>query len=288
MTSMTEHTGRVSQPVDWTLNGHAGQLAARTWPHPRPSWLAVLSHGYGEHIGRYQHVAQALVSSGAVVVGHDHHGHGRSPGARALIDDFDGVVADQHAVLRAAQAAHPELPTVLIGHSLGGMIATRMMQCHPTEVAALVLSGPVLGNWHVLDLLGLQEIPPTVIDPSALSRDASVGAAYLADPLVWHGRLHRHTLAAIENCLHAIDFDHPLGDELPALWLHGDEDEVVPVAETRVGMDRIRGLRFEEIIYPGARHEVFNETNADEVLADVIAFVHRVLNQPRSGRPETG
>jgi len=262
---------------DWALPGHAGKLAARTWPNPDARWLAVLVHGYGEHIGRYQRFADALIAEGAVVVGHDHVGHGRSDGERALIHDFERVVDDQHAVLHRAADEHPGLPTVLIGHSMGGMIAARYLQRYPQDVAALVLSGPVLGMWHGLDLLGEPEIPAIPIDPSTLSRDPEVGAAYQADPLVWHDRFHRETLEAFDECLHTIDFDHPLGDELPALWLHGEEDALVPVADTRTGMDRIRGLRFEERIYPGARHEVFNETNSAEVLADVIGFVHRVL-----------
>jgi alpha-beta hydrolase superfamily lysophospholipase len=264
-------------PSDWTLTGHAGTLAARTWPNPTASWLAVLAHGYGEHIGRYQHVADALVNAGAVVVGHDHQGHGNSAGERALIPDFEPVVEDEHLVLTEARSANPSLPTVLIGHSMGGMIAARYAQRYPKDLAALVLSGPILGNWSGLDLLELDEIPDEPINPATLSRNPAVGAAYVADPLVWHGPLRRQTLLALDECLHTIDFDHPLGDDLPALWLHGDEDELVPMVDTRTGMDRIRGLRFEEIIYPGARHEVFNETNSVRVLADLTDFVHRTV-----------
>ena len=265
------------EPIEWTLDGHAGDLAVRTWPNEDAHWLAVLSHGYGEHIGRYQHVADALVNAGAVVVGHDHAGHGRSAGERVLIPDFEPVVDDLYTVLTDAKRQHPDLPAVLIGHSLGGMIAARYVQRHPEQIAALVLSAPVLGTWRIVDLLEQEQIPDRPIDPSVLSRDPRVGAEYLADPLVWHGPLPHATLIAIDKCLHTINFDTPLGDELPALWLHGGNDELVPAADSRTGMDRIRGLRFEEIIYPGARHEVFNETNADEVLTDLTAFVQRVI-----------
>lgn len=267
----------MTEPMESTIVGHGGELAVRTWPAEHPRWLAVLCHGYGEHIGRYQHVADALVAAGAIVVGHDYFGHGRSAGERVLITDFEKVVDDQHAVLSAAKAGHPGLPTVLIGHSMGGMIAARYAQRHPDELAALVLSGPVLGQWRALDLLEHDEIPDDPIDPATLSRDERVGAEYLADPLVWHGPFKRPTLQAIESCLHTIDFDHPLGDDVRALWLHGEDDELVPLADTRAGMDRIRGLGFEEIIYPGARHEVFNEINADEVVTDVTSFVQRVI-----------
>ena len=263
--------------MEWTLSGHAGTLVGRTWPNPDASWLAVLAHGYGEHIGRYEHVARALVTAGAVVLGHDHAGHGRSDGERALITDFEPVVDDEHLVVRYAKTEFPSLPTVLIGHSMGGMIAARYAQRFPADLAALVLSGPLLGSWPGLDLLELDELPDEPIAPAVLSRDESVGAAYAADPLVWHGPLARQTLLAIDECLHTIDFDHPLGDDLPALWLHGEDDQLVPMVETRTGMDRIRGLRFEEAIYPGARHEVFNETNSAQVLADLTDFVHRTV-----------
>ncbi|MGH3626630.1 MAG: alpha/beta fold hydrolase [Sciscionella sp.] len=267
----------MAEPLEWTLDGHSGELAVRTWRSTGARWLAVLCHGYGEHVGRYQRVADALVAAGAVVVGHDHLGHGRSAGERVLITDFEPVVGDLHAVLSTAQQQDSGLPTVLIGHSLGGMIAARYAQRHPQVLAALVLCGPVLGTWQALDQLEQEQIPDLPIDPDTLSRDPRVGAEYLADPLVWHGPFKRPTLEAIDTTLHTIDFDHPLGDEMRALWIHGEDDELVPLADTRTGMDRIRGLGFEEIIYPGARHEVFNEINSDEVLTDVIAFVRRAL-----------
>ncbi|MCP2169170.1 alpha/beta fold hydrolase [Goodfellowiella coeruleoviolacea] len=261
------------EPVESNLPGHGGSLAVHTWPNPDARWRAVLVHGYGEHLGRYQHVADALVAAGAVVVGPDHVGHGRSAGERVLIRDVEAVVDDVHA---AAATVAGDLPTVVIGHSMGGLIAARYAQRHRDELAALVLSGPVLGTWHVLDLLEHEQIPDTPIDPATLSRDPAVGAAYQADPLVWHGPFRRETLAALEAAVDAVNFGGPL-EGLPVLWVHGEDDELVPLEETRTGTDRIRGLEFVERIYPGARHEVFNETNKDEVLGEVTAFVRQTL-----------
>lgn len=261
----------------FNLTGHAGELAVYSWPNPRAQWITILSHGYGEHLGRYPKLAETLVDAGTTVIGADHLGHGKSAGERVLIENFEPVVDDVRLVLRHATEQQPGLPVVLLGHSLGGMIAARYAQRYPEDFTALVLSSPVLGSWHVLDLLEQDPIPDQPIDPSALSRDPEVGAAYQADPLVWHGPFKRPTLRAIEECLTTIDFDHPLGDELPCLWIHGDEDELVPLAETRAGTDRIRGLGFTEQIYPGGRHELFNETNAEQVRADVLAFLRRVL-----------
>jgi alpha-beta hydrolase superfamily lysophospholipase len=265
----------LSESQEWTYTGHAGELTARTWPRPAARYVALLCHGYGEHIGRYEHVAGALVRHGAVVHGVDHLGHGRSAGERVLVADYEQVVNDFHEL--ATRVRDAGLPTVLIGHSMGGMIAARYSQRYGHELAALVLSGPVLGRWDVASaLLAQDEIPDTPIDPDTLSRDPEVGKAYVDDPLVWHGRFQRTTLQSLVACLDRIRADGPLG-ALPTLWLHGGDDQLVPVDATREGIEALRGVVFEERVYPGARHEIFNETTKDEVLADVTAFLDRTL-----------
>jgi alpha-beta hydrolase superfamily lysophospholipase len=258
--------------MEWEFTGERERITAREWPTDAPGWVALLAHGYGEHIGRYEYVADHLRRHGAVVYGPDHIGHGRSGGERVLVHDFDEIVTDLHTVEDHARTCHPGLPVVLIGHSMGGMIAARYAQRHGEGLAALVLSGPVLGPWGpITALLGLEEIPDIPIDPATLSRDLTVGEAYAADPLVWHGPFRRETVDAFDRCLRAIAAGGRLG-ALPTLWGHGEADELVPLAETRVGIEEIRGEDLTEIVYPGARHEVFNETNKDEVLSVVTAF----------------
>jgi alpha-beta hydrolase superfamily lysophospholipase len=254
--------------------GHAGDLAVRVWAAAEPAWVAALVHGYGEHIGRYHRFAAALADAGAFVIGHDLAGHGDSAGERATIVDVDAAVDDLHLVL----ADRPPLPVVVLGHGVGGTIAVRHAQRHPETVAALVLSAPVLGNWPTLDRLAEDTALPAVPDDvTLLSRNPIACARFAADPLVWHGPMPKATLLAIERMLGTIGFDHPLGDQLPALWLHGADDELVPEVETRAGMDQVRGLKFEERIYPGARHDLCHETNAAQVLADVVEFVGRSI-----------
>jgi alpha-beta hydrolase superfamily lysophospholipase len=175
-----------------TFAGRQADIATFVWPNPGARHLVILAHGYGEHLGRYEHVAEALVARGAVVAGPDHVGHGRSGGERVLITDFDLVVDDLHAVVETMRERHPGLPLVLVGHSMGGLIGARYVQLHGDELAGLVLSGPVLGTWSaVTDMLALDEIPDDPLDVSTLSRDASVGDAYEADELVWHGPFRR-------------------------------------------------------------------------------------------------
>jgi alpha-beta hydrolase superfamily lysophospholipase len=267
----------MAQSTEWTFDGFDGQRVARTWENPDARYVALLCHGYGEHIGRYEHLADALVRHGAVVHGHDHVGHGKSAGERVLIADFEPVVTDLHALAERARAQDPHRPVVLIGHSMGGMIGARYAQRYGEGLAALVLSGPLLGRWEAIGaLLAPEEIPDVPIDPATLSRDPDVGRAYATDPLVWHGRFRRPTLEALLACFDLIGEGGRLGT-LPTLWIHGAEDQLVPIGPTREGIERLRGERFGQVVYPGARHEVFNEVNRDQVIADVTAFVDAAL-----------
>lgn len=262
-----------------TIDGHRGRLLLRSWSNEQLTFVALLVHGLGEHTGRYEHVAARLVRDGAVVYAPDHWGHGESAGEPGLVDDIDALAADLALVAERARAQHPGLPVVLIGHSLGGMIATRYAQQRPGELAALVLSGPVVGgNAAILGLLDLDELPAVPIDPAVLSRDPDVGRAYAEDPLVYHGPLQRGTLEAVRDSVATIAAGGGLGD-LPTLWIHGEEDALAPYAETRPACERIGGSALEQKMYPGARHEIFNETNRDEVLDDVSQFLHRVLTK---------
>ncbi|MFI5684072.1 lysophospholipase [Streptomyces sp. NPDC051636] len=265
------------------LAGTRGTITAREWPHPRPRYAVVVVHGYGEHAGRYAEPAGVLNGHGAAVFGPDHTGHGKSAGERVVIEDFEDVVTDVHTVAALARAAHPGVPLVLVGHSMGGLIAARYAQRYGDGLAALVLSGPVIGAWELPGrLLALPEIPDTPVSPAALSRDPAVGAAYTADPLIWHGPMKRPTLEAFVRTLETVDKGGDVGP-LPVLWLHGDDDRLVPLPGSRPGVERLTGGRAAERIYAGARHEVFHETNRAEVFADLTRFLDGVLAEPGRG-----
>ncbi|MFJ3715011.1 alpha/beta fold hydrolase [Streptomyces sp. NPDC090057] len=252
-------------------------VAVTEWPHPEPRYLAVVVHGYGEHVRRYDGLAGVLTGHGAAVYGPDHAGHGRSAGQRVVVEDFEDVVQDVHRVAGLARAAHPGLPLVMVGHSMGGLIAARYAQRYGSGLSALVLSGPVIGAWELPGrLLALDEIPDTPISPAALSRDPAVGAAYAADPLVWHGPMKRPTLEAFTRTLKAVDEGGDIGP-LPLLWLHGDDDRLVPLPGSRIGVERLSGGRLTERVFAGARHEVFNETNRAEVFAELVHFLDQAL-----------
>ncbi len=264
---------------DFTYDGASGARAARTWSDPQveATHVVLLAHGYGEHIGRYRHVAEALVANGGVVYGVDHLGHGNSEGERVLLLDVEEVVSDFHLLDETARAEHPGLPVALIGHSMGGLIGARYLQRYGDTLATAVLSGPVIGETTVAHaLLTLDAMPEEPLDVAVLSRDDAVGQAYADDPLVWHGPFKRPTVEAMARGAEAVQSGPSLG-QLPLLWIHGVEDPLVPLEHSRSGLEHLRGELFEQRHYEGARHEVFNETNQDEVLADVTDFLNRTL-----------
>src|ERR687886_1383868 len=250
-----------------------GRVRVPRWPADDPKRLVVLVHGYGEHIGRYAHVAEALAARGSSVVGPDHVGHGRSAGERALVESFEPVVDDLRGVVRAERG---DLPVVMIGHSMGGLIAIRYAQRHREDLAGLVLSGPAVGLGPVMQQwLAAPELPSDPLDATALSRDPAAGEAYVADPLVYHGGWKRPTLEAFAAADQAIAAGPGFGD-LPLLYVHGADDPLVPVALARPVVERLAGPNSQVHVLEGMRHEVFNELGKEEIIDLVASFAERV------------
>jgi alpha-beta hydrolase superfamily lysophospholipase len=266
----------MTQATQAQLDGRRGKVVVHTWSADEPEFVVVLAHGHGEHARRYEHVAERLVEEGGAVYAPDHMGHGLSDGDRALIEDVEEPVDDLAAVAGMARAANPDLPLILLGHSMGGLIATRLAQRDPSAFTAFVLSGPFIGgNPEIEALLGLDPMPEVPVDPDLLSRDPAVGEAYMADELVYHGPFKRPTLAAGFEAIAAIRSAEPLSG-LPLLWMHGEVDGLAPAELTRATVEGLGAAELESHVYPGAKHEIFNETNQGEVLDDLVAFIKRV------------
>ena len=258
------------------IDGSEGRINVRVWEHPAARRLVVIAHGYGEHIERYDHVARALRARGAAVYGPDHLGHGRSAGERVLVADVEHVVDDLVQVIERALRDHPGVAVVLLGHSMGGLIATRRAQRTPRPpLAGLVLSGPAIGLGPVIAQMTEAGFADQPLDVGALSRDPAVGAAYAADPLVWHGAWKAPTLSALGRAQHAVDQGPGFGD-LPLLWIHGTEDALVPIVLARLAVQRLRGADFTAHEHEGGRHEVFNETDRERAIDLLCEFVERV------------
>jgi alpha-beta hydrolase superfamily lysophospholipase len=275
-----DRSRQMSDATDTVLNGVRGKVVVRRWDASVPRRVVVIAHGFGEHSGRYEHVARRLADDGAVVYAPDHHGHGRSDGEPGLVSSVEPLVDDLAKVIELARSENPDLPASLIGHSLGGTIATRYVQRGGHGLSGLVLSGPFIGgNPAIEGLLAMDPIPDVPIDPAVLSRDPAVGEAYAEDPLVYHGPLTRPTLEGIFAAVDTIAASDGIGD-LPLLWIHGSDDELAPLDVTRQAVDHLAAEQIEVLIYPGARHEVFNETNRDEVLDELAGFLDGI--QPRA------
>jgi alpha-beta hydrolase superfamily lysophospholipase len=258
------------------INGSRGRIVVHTWGGDDARFIVVLAHGYGEHARRFDHVADALVAAGAVVYAPDHLGHGESEGERVSIETMEDLVDDLARVYTLARDAHPGLPVTMIGHSMGGLIATRYAQRHREDLAGLVLSGPAIGLAAVIEgWLAAPEPPSDPIDGAVLSRDLSVGEAYVADPLVYHGGWKRPTLEAFVAADEAIAAGPGFGD-LPLLYVHGGEDQLVPAALARPIVERLAGPDSDLRVIDGARHEVFNEIGSEQTIALVAEFAQRV------------
>ena len=255
--------------------GIDGAIVARKWDLPDPRYVVLPCHGYGEHMGRYDHVAARFNADGAAVYGQDHRGHGLSGGERVLMTDAESLVEDFHALSDVVRREYPDVPLVLVGHSMGGMLAARYVQKHGDELVCAVLSAPVISGGLVRALLSLDELPTDPLDATALSRDPAVGEAYVADPLVYHGSWKRRTLEAWDRLI--TDIAGGGRFTIPVLWMHGTADPLVNVEETAATWEELKGPGAASRLYVGARHEIFNETNKDEVLNDAVAWVNASL-----------
>lgn len=263
--------------IEATFEGTEGRVFYRTWnPTGEPQRIVQIVHGYAEHSGRYDHVARVLTDDGAVVYADDHIGHGRSGGERAVISDFEHVVQDLHTLTCIARSDYPNLPLVLVGHSMGGLLSARYAEHWPGEVVGVAFCGAVIGDWHwAREVLAASELPYVPFDPDAISRDPETGVSYAEDPLVYHGQYKRPLLVAEVAALDAFarDLDRLT---MPVLLLHGTADPFVPY---RRSLQAVHDMPTDDVtihLYEGGRHEVLNETNRDEVIGDLTAWIRRV------------
>jgi alpha-beta hydrolase superfamily lysophospholipase len=286
---MTYTTSTLPSPTDDLA------LTTYAWEEvSEPKGVVQISHGLAEHAGRYDRLAVALNRAGYLVYAHDHRGHGATGEAAASLGSFgaagwDALVADLAVVARSVAEQHPDLPLFLIGHSMGSFALQQVIVDHADVWAGVVLSGTT-----ALDLMAqaLAAGGDTSGDLSAfnagfehrtgfewLSRDQAEVDLYVADPWCGFeasadvmpqmfgsaGRLaDRSVLAGIRS-------------DLPILIISGDAD---PLAGGGALIEAV-GQRYRDAgiadvtvrLFPEARHEIFNETNRDEVTGVVIDWL---------------
>jgi len=263
--------------VESWFDGVEGTIRYRCWNAIGPPRRIVqIVHGYAEHGGRYGHVAAALNADGAVVYADDHLGHGRSAGERALIGDFEHAVEDLKRLHDIASREYPGLPFLLVGHSMGGLLAGRFAQRWQEAVAGVAFCGAVLGDWEWLrEVLQLPELPEIPFDPATLSRDPRVGAAYATDPLVYHGQYKRGLLEAEAAALDR--FQRDLSKlTMSILFMHGTDDPFVPYRRSLQAVEAMPAPHKTIRVLEGARHEVLNESNRDEIIGYLTNWVRQI------------
>ena len=260
-----------------TFAGTEGRVFYHRWDTLiEPTRIVQIVHGYAEHGGRYGHVAEALARDGAVVYADDHIGHGRSDGEQAVITDFDHVVEDLHTLTEIAHVDHPGLPLVLVGHSMGGLLSARYGERWSDEVAGIAFCGSVIGDWQwARDVIEASEIPYVEFDPDAISRDPAAGASYASDPLVYHGQYKLPLLVAEVAALDAFAADT---DRLtmPVAVFHGTADPFVPYERSVQAVHDMPTTDVTIHLYEDGRHEILNETNREEIIADLAAWIRRI------------
>ena len=253
-----------------------------------PRAVVQLLHGVGEHAGRYAALIDALTADGYTVYADDHRGHGRTGMAQHGGDATKlgrpgpgGLRGGGRALWQFTElirAENPGLPLVLLGHSGGSFIAQMLVNDHPDAYDAFVLSGSALrvpgslhpgglnAKWQTADAMGTEW----------LSSDLEVGRAFIDDPLT--------TMTPAAQLFSPLDqlrfFGRPrknLGHDIPALLMVGRDDPVGGPRSVHKLADAYRkrsGLTdVTTLVYPGARHEIFNETMQDDVRGDLLAWL---------------
>jgi alpha-beta hydrolase superfamily lysophospholipase len=270
------------------------EIAYYRWRAPaRAAGIVQIAHGMGEHALRYAHVAEFLNQAGYHVYASDHRGHGRTAKNAASLGDFgsagwNGLVADLVMVTKLARTREGGLPVILLGHSMGSFAAQQYVLDNSAAIAGLALSGSAAVDKLAIDpsreadLTAFnQAFEPARTPYDWLSRDQAAVDAYVADELCGFGIDKRamETMAAGASRLVNPAELSKIRPNLPIYIFAGDKDPInhdlewlKPLAERY----RAAGVAdVTEKYYPNGRHEMLNETNRDEVLNDLLAWIRR-------------
>ena len=225
-------------------------------------------HGLGEHAGRYEGLAQRLRAQSFEVWAHDHRGHGRSDGPRGVLPHTAALIDDAAGVLRQVQAAHDDgLPCMVLGHSMGGLVAAALVARATERVDGLVLSSPALAlalSWPQQRLLAfMHRWAPDVtlsngLHPERLSHDPAVVAAYVNDPWV-HSRVSARLIHGMLDQAPGV-FSVAAQWRIPTLLMFAGDDALVDPEGSRRWASAAPASILQAQEFPGLYHEIFNET----------------------------
>ena len=257
-------------------------LAGFLWRSEAPAKAVLqLAHGAGEHSGRYRERLGPIAQAGYVIYAADHRGHGLTSGMTSLGDFGPGgapaAVQDMAVLSRHARTEQPGLPLILMGHSMGAMFSQAYLPEHSDLIDALVLSGTA-GPGRIEPGTINRDFEPARTPYDWLSRDPAEVDAYIADPFcgirftpqsqasfatLRERELTPKTLAKVRRGLPVYVF---VGDADP---VNAKMTRLTPL----IDVYRAAGLDVTLKVYPGGRHEMLNETNRDEVVSDLLAWL---------------
>jgi len=258
-------------------------LYYRNWSVPgNPKGAVMLIHGLGEHCQRYEALAEFLTNAGYALCSMDLPCHGRSEGPRGHVDSFDEF---QNAALSLYQYTvenHSDAPVFLLGHSMGGLIATRFLLDHQNKFQGALLSGAAIQSpqeppaWQVVIINTIAKLVPKLavlqLDASKVSRDPTVVEEYMADTLVSKDKLSARFLVELTNTMEECK-SRAEHITLPILIMHGSEDVMTAPQGSHLLHDSVSSMDKKIRIYQGLYHEIFNEPEAQTVFNDVVEWL---------------
>lgn len=241
--------------------------------------ILLVSHGWAEYSGRYANLVNHFVPKGYAVYGLDHRGHGKSEGLRGYVERFSEYLDDLKTFYDIVHGKHADTKIFLIGHSMGGAIATAYTVRHQNELAGLILSGAVLkipagqsplliAAARMLSILLPKMGVKRVLDASGISRDKSVVDAYVNDPLVYRGKIRARFAAEILKAVLELSNDMT-SINIPILIMHGTADRLSDPQGSRMLFERVGSNDRTLKLYEGFYHEIFNEPDHLQVMSDV-------------------
>jgi alpha-beta hydrolase superfamily lysophospholipase len=264
-------------------------LPGRAWCADAPRAMVAIVHGLGEHCGRYAALAADLVRKRYTVVSLDLPGHGEAPGPRGDLASWgqlrDQIVPAMFTASRGLPGQPIDLPVILLGHSMGGVIALDYAIAHPRTLLAVVVSAPAIRTkmppWWKLALANVAKATtpamgfPHGLDESGISRDPEVMKARAADPLM-HDRISPRLYFALNEAQQRV-LREARKLQVPALLQQGAADRVVDpkgalefTGAAPHGMARL-------ITYSDAYHEIYNDLGRDRVIHDLVGWMEAVV-----------
>ena len=240
--------------------------------------VLLVVHGMGEHSGRYMNVVNHFVPLGYAVYALDHIGHGKSDGEREIVKTFADYTDTLTIFYDMVTDWQPDKPIFLLGHSMGGAIASYYLLDHQDKFKGAVISAPAvkvgegISQGTITMSKILSKIAPKMgvlaLDATAISKDPEVVDAYVNDPLVFHGKTPARLASELLSAMMRITAEAGKIN-LPIIIVQGEKDVLVDPAGAQMLYDKASSTEKTLKIYEGLYHEVFNEPERERVLKDV-------------------